>query len=569
MVLSRIWYLALALALGGAVAVLFMATAMYNTAGTQAMSDALAADSSAVDWYLRDDSRKRSSALIPAALNSELRGALTKASADDKVARDVRDKAIAALRKVAKELPDDVRFDAMWAVDAGGRVIASAGYDHTEDWELGGFALVADALHGWIRDDAWVWKGRIYRVVARPVEQEAGSEPVGAVIGAKVVDDMFARGVSERTGAAVAFYAENARVASGAPEAFDKASLDVITADLKALEGDKNYTDKGRSEVRVLGAHLGVVYARLPGEAYELGAGYAVGRVAVSVNGPLDFLNKADANIQKLVPIKLIGPAALLLGLLGLLFSYFEHTRHIGLLRAEARRLAKGETDVLSPSRLRGSFKKIAAEINDGIDKIVEKGGGVRKAANLEKVLGPIPAEPSMSAFALPDSAPATQPRSLPSSKNEPKGLPKARELPKPDSAKAELPKPEPKPEPEAEAPASDDVARRPPPPKPPPPAPAEEAQAEPAADSIAPEPVSAVEEVFDEVADWKKVYEEFVATKQKCGEATTGLTFEKFRGTLQRNKDALVAKHGVGRVKFTVYVKEGKAALKATPVKA
>ena len=55
---------------------------------------------------------------------------------------------------------------------------------------------------------------------------------------------------------------------------------------------------------------------------------------------------------------------------------------------------------------------------------------------------------------------------------------------------------------------------------------------------------------------------------KHQCGESTTPLTFEKFKGTLQRNKDALVARHNCNRVKFTVYVKEGKAALKASPVK-
>ncbi len=69
-------------------------------------------------------------------------------------------------------------------------------------------------------------------------------------------------------------------------------------------------------------------------------------------------------------------------------------------------------------------------------------------------------------------------------------------------------------------------------------------------------------------MADWRKVYEEFLALKQQCGEPTANLTFEKFKGTLQRNKDALVARHNCTRVKFTVYVKEGKAALKASPVK-
>ena len=75
-------------------------------------------------------------------------------------------------------------------------------------------------------------------------------------------------------------------------------------------------------------------------------------------------------------------------------------------------------------------------------------------------------------------------------------------------------------------------------------------------------------DEAFDEVEDWRRVYEEFVAVKRQCGEPTAPLTFEKFKGTLQRNKDALVARHNCARVKFTVYIKEGKAALKASPVK-
>ena len=193
----------------------------------------------------------------------------------------MREKVRLALKAAADKIPADNKFDALWAVDANGRVIANVGFEHTQEWELGGFGVVADALHGWIRDDAWVWKGRIYRVVARPVEQEVNGEPVGAIVGAKIVDDTFANTVSKKTGAAVGFYADGARVASGAPEGFDKANLDQITQDLKALDANKDYQEKGRSEVRVLGEHLGVVYARLPGEAWDLGAGYAVARLAV------------------------------------------------------------------------------------------------------------------------------------------------------------------------------------------------------------------------------------------------------------------------------------------------
>ena len=67
----------------------------------------------------------------------------------------------------------------------------------------------------------------------------------------------------------------------------------------------------------------------------------------------------------------------------------------------------------------------------------------------------------------------------------------------------------------------------------------------------------------------WREVFADFVATKEKCGEpADAGFTFEKFSAKLRKNKEQLVAKYNCKTVRFQVYVKEGKAALKATPVK-
>jgi hypothetical protein len=71
-----------------------------------------------------------------------------------------------------------------------------------------------------------------------------------------------------------------------------------------------------------------------------------------------------------------------------------------------------------------------------------------------------------------------------------------------------------------------------------------------------------------DPAAEWQTVYEEFIRTKRECGEPTDGLTFEKFQQTLKKNRDALMQRHGCKRVKFSVYVKEGRASLKATPVR-
>ena len=68
------------------------------------------------------------------------------------------------------------------------------------------------------------------------------------------------------------------------------------------------------------------------------------------------------------------------------------------------------------------------------------------------------------------------------------------------------------------------------------------------------------------EQQEFRQVYDAFIETKRRCNEPTAGLSFEKFRGTLEKNRDQIVSKHGAKSVSFSVYVKNGKAALKATP---
>jgi hypothetical protein len=71
-----------------------------------------------------------------------------------------------------------------------------------------------------------------------------------------------------------------------------------------------------------------------------------------------------------------------------------------------------------------------------------------------------------------------------------------------------------------------------------------------------------------DEERHFQEVFRDFVATREKCREPADGLTFDKFKLKLLKNKEQLVAKYQCRTVRFQVYVKDGKAALKATPVK-
>lgn len=617
MLLSRFWYLILSFALAGAVGVLYVAHGFYNRHTERWMNDALAADASSVAWYLKDDARNRAAALLPVSLNPELRESLAKANDANEVPQDLRDKARQALSKAFADIKEDPTFYTVFAVDADGRVIAQAGSEwnaqHKNDWNIGGHAVVADALAGWIRDDAWVWQGKMFRVVARPVERNGGGAPVGAIVGITAVDAAYAQRVANKTGARVAFYVLGSRDVYALPERatkegdvdpeeFQKPDFDVMTGDIKEAAGTPEYLDLGRSAVRRPREDIGLLYTRVPGEAWDLGCGYIVARKVVLLKTPLSFFERGTQTDKDRAPRNILIAIAIGLGLLGILFSIVEHTLPLRAFQRVAHEFGVGKVDTLAPSKFRGVYKKIAADINDGVDKNLSKGGITRRAADLEQVIGPLPAQPQMSAFAVPEASAISNPNLIPDrEKSVPrvpgKTVPRVSEevtgsipvqaMPIGDEAEtvvaaapAAAPVPAPIPPPPAARPSGEGAGRVPPPrgraapppaAKPPPPATTEvEPASQPmsTAMSVAAPATSGPSSPTDEMAEWKVVFEEFVKTKKQCGESTEGLTFERFKGTLERNKAALVARHNCTFVKFTVYVKDGKAALRASPVK-
>jgi hypothetical protein len=548
MVLSRFWYVLLGLLFGASLFLLHIASSMYNRAGMRSRAEGLSSDAQVVSWYLRDDARQRSAQLIPFALESEV-GKLLQRSNDSeaKVPDDVRGKLTQALTRVNAQIPKDAGFDSVFAVDQHGRVVAYLGYAQAsgmEDFELGGYPVVADALHGYVRDDTLVLD-RMYRVVARPVEYDLASMPAGAIVGARVIDDRFARELSQRTGAAVAFYANGQRAAAGSPSEFPTASLDAIVGDLTDLEQDKDYHEKGRSSVREIGGMIAVQYTRLPGEAWQLGAGYAVARQPAAVSGPLGFFSHADDKDKKDGHLPLAVIVAIVAAGIGILFSVLEHTRPLRVFQAEASRFAAGTIEQLTPSRFRGLYRKIASDVNDGVDKQLAKGGGPRRGpADFKEVLGDIPDQPVMSAFSLPgdalESAQSSTAAPVSAQVSSGRSAP-GRNLPSPPGR-----------------------------PRPPSPAGAAAPAAAPAHfEATMPEGgLSDWGAGAPDETEWPDVFKEFVATKQQCGENIDGFTYDKFVERLRKNRDTLVQRYGAKRVKFGVHVKDGKAALKANPIK-
>jgi hypothetical protein len=652
MILSRIWYVILAIVCAAAYYIVSLAVGQYNRRNHVAMQEELKADSQVVKWALDVDARRRLDALFLAATDQGVVKAIKGANgAKDSVPVANRDEGSKALRAYNEKLAEAFKSDAIFAVDRDGRLVSQIGYDAVNaspEFELGGYPAVFDALHGFLRDDTWVLGGKIARVVARPVEDEAGQPPLGAVVALKWMDVGFAREIGKRTRTNLAFFALGNRVASAATvEGFEENAFEAMQSDLKSVTDSDDFKKDGRTDVRPLGKDDkgGVLFVRLPGETWDLGGGFAVARNKVVIDSPLGFIHGADDQDKKNVKMWLV--AVVVLGglLIGFFFTFLEHSLPLKELQRQALRLKKGEIDVLQLPRLRGGLRSTGQDINDGIQRVVEKGGGTaRKPADLESILGPVPAQPNMSAFSFPmadgsqpgqsgpnmgmppgPGAPATAvspqgpPRPFPgppgppnpggpapsapgsrpnlNSPGGPPGPPRPPGAPPPPNAPGGFgntfamggapaaPPPAFGATMQSNASPSATVAASPganaklgptsPNPFPPVGAKEEDEQtmvAQPSADLIkqtgqspaagAPPPAG------DPQAEWQAVYEEFIRTKRECGEPTDGLTFEKFQQTLKKNRDALIQRHGCKRVKFSVYVKEGRASLKATPVR-
>ncbi|MSP26225.1 MAG: hypothetical protein EXR75_13930 [Myxococcales bacterium] len=657
MIFSRVWYLALSIALAGAAFLLFLATKVSNSSEEKSAARLLTAASHATSFYLKDDGRGRESALLAIAMNADVTEGLKKASLAKtyaELAPDTREKAQAALKSFREEKDAPIKFDALFAVDQHGRVLATSNFGNaetSEGFELGGYALVADALHGWIRDDVWVLGDYLWRVVARPVEVEAGAAPVGAVIGGRIIDESFAQAIAEQTGVAIVFFANGKRVARGAPPSFNRALLELKPEDLGTVTADPDYAEFGRTKPRLLRAdtdyELRAVFAKLAGEARDAGAGYAVVSQNNVVRDPLEFRTLATEEDRKTAPVLFIGLAALGAMLLGVMLTMLEHSRPLARFTRALAELANTSRDVdaLKPADFGGAYKVLAAHVNDALDKAAKQSGHERGPADLASVLGPMGGESAMSAFAAP--APREeQPKRVRSVPSSGAASPKPLMKPLPSSAAAAPPGPAAtQPSGAASSTASKGAstelaADHAPPPRnvfdsasgasedsaarelahaagrakdakdigldtrdegaadvPRAPrhdevdaaavdsalfsgndaVPAAQAssrtlrnlrasrQGPPQAQAIgAAAPIA----VIDEETEWRTVYADFIALKRVLGEPIDKLTYEKFRGTLQRNKDALVARHGCERVAFKVYEKDARAALKASPVK-
>ncbi len=116
------------------------------------------------------------------------------------------------------------------------------------------------------------------------------------------------------------------------------------------------------------------MYGRLYGDAWDLGTGYAVARSRAIIGGPMGFITGADDKDKANVNWALLGAALAGGALLGIIFTFLEHTIPLRELARQAAGLKKGEIDFFQLPRIRGAFRAVAQDVNAGMERVAEKG---------------------------------------------------------------------------------------------------------------------------------------------------------------------------------------------------
>lgn len=624
--LTRFWSLILVL---GAVA--GIATAMIGTHVIDERTDdqaraALVRDRFELEALLKLDARARIDALAPIAANGDVRTALR--TATGRAATAEPDEALvtnlhARLGELNGQL-GELAGDIIFGVDANGIIIAQVGGGSTPPRSagLGAFPLVRRALDGYVRDDVWVYNGEVYRMAARPVVDNG--QYVGAIVHGKRFDDAFAQRLGSRlSGASVGFYLRDTMVGAAMPETVAGAPRrDDLAAPLATIFDAPEWEAGQLSPPQELATGGVAVFAPIVGAASYAHFGYVLGRPREVLGRPTAILDLASGEDWAGLPWGILGGIAFLLFVIAMLTIWLEHSRPLAKFRTAAEKLGKRDLDRLVPPEFGGELRTAAASINEALDKVQDAAaatGSRRKAADLDQILGKAPETSSPAFFgfgedksrpsggadfdlppAPPAAAPAAAPKpaapAAPPAPAAKPAAPPAPAVPAPPAAKPAAP-PAPAERPKVPPPGQDPLGSTmigvgsgaaigggmvqasavprpaaPAAPAPPPPPAQQDDDDEDGATMVAKVPDELLKRAGSEEAEqeahYREVFEQFLATKKQCNEPVAGLTYDKFVVTLRKNREQIVAKHGAAKVRFTVYVKEGKAALKATPIK-
>jgi hypothetical protein len=567
--LSKIWFFLIALA---AAIALTIALVMPRPANRQHLEDEhnrLALACGVVDVALADDARTRVDLASSFARADDVVKALDAASGVEKLdearMKQVRDVGEKLMAGISGRKPDFAML-----IDKRGRVVARIKLDENDFGDYAaGRPLVDDALTGYLRDDIWAQNGTMYFVSAAPaIKRDPPVAYVGAVVLGHKVTNELAQQLVSTLNVDLGFYLGDDDVAGSKTLAFDKTKMVPAVAALKGPRGE-DCTSGRPVDLHTKTDDYTTLVARLPGEAQSRQAYYAVmikKPATIGFASTLKVVSKTDLSFGNF-PWILVGGLFLLSLAAGIGLMWIEADRPLRRLAADSVKLAKGEKERLSEDAHGGKFGSIARSVNIHIDKLGRDAKSAR--TNLDSLLGPAPegglGTIDLLAGALPPSRPGGPAPAAPPPPSDFRFSDPGKAIPTPPPMAAPrnpTPPPRPAVAPPKTPPRGTAAPAAPAPASAPPPKNAFGLDDDILGGGADPEATAMVDPYF------KSVYDQFVSVKQQCNESTVGLTYQKFSEKLIKNRDDLMQKTGCKEVRFTVYVKDGKAALKATPVK-
>jgi hypothetical protein len=522
---------------------------------------------------------------------------------------------------------DKMKVDLVIACDAKGRVIARAGLDEAVYKDgVEGFPLISDALRGLRGDDTWSLDGKLYRVAASPViarERYAGALVVGQEVGGELAQSM--RQVLDVD---VAFLLRGRVLASSSqlpiltklPTVVDQQQAEIArnghSAAVPVDAGDKSFLACVAPFAGEAAAHKASYVLLLPRSA------------SVALPAMIKDLLQTDPHTLPWMTLAPVGGALLVLLVLGILLMRLEADRPLKRMAREAQALARGEIHRLDDDRHPGKLGTIARAVNTMLDRLGSQKSAPIAVRDPRPTPPAIASQPPM---LIPEPPPRKPPPPSmpylevvpPPRHEEPTPILESEQaaellarsaqpvLAIGGSMEGEVTHPKASLHSLSEStdqvtmpamPHNDgpDMVSAPqsllgplsvPPPIPAPtppgarriqtPRPSSFGDEDPthAADpeqmraliadaKAAPSEPSVIDPATAALtAELEQVFHDFLETKQRLGEPTENVTYEKFVSKLRQNREQLITKYNCKTVKFQVYVKDGKAALKATPV--
>ncbi len=569
MFLSKIWFILVGLLAGVAVTAAFVAPRPADRRIEQLEGQRMDRAQYAAEQMLKNDARRWIDYVAKLGTDGKVIDALDSASRGSSDLRILHDSLRARLRDL---VPDrqGIGVESIIAVDAKGRVVARAGDDENEYGEsLAGAEVVADALRGYLSDDVWGADNRLRRIGAAPVLSKSHDRIVGALVVAVETGKRLAEMWKRNLGVEVAIVLRKHVLSSTLPEA-------LLTELPKTIQ--ENAPEIARlKRTRALPVYMGnerllMVAAPFVGEAGEQRAYYVLLTKKSPESDPWALLSSTSSDDLKWghFPWVTLGGGILGIIAIGLILQRKEVDGPLKRLRAEMHHLAKQELHKIDDTRYGGKLGGIARDINAALEHYTHaplpKSETAKK--DISAILDPKAASADGKSFDVSQTAPAKAavppPAAMAASLfGTPKaglGLgsvpppPPVPTMPTTSPVPFTVPAPAFAPLASAGPPATEGAAALPPPSAPP--AFAGRAQRGPS------EPDQA------DLAHFRQIFDEYVDLRQKCGESIAGLSIDKFTAKLQSNREQLVSKHGCRTARFTVYEKDGKAAIRAVPVR-